>query len=283
MKVPSRFVLLLAAVLAAGVCAGPCVAAHTQENTTPAPAKLRISGSSTMAPLLDAFAKRFRTLYPAAHIEVEAGGSGRGVADVMQGKAEIGMVSRPMTGSESALYSFAIARDGISLVVHSSNPVRSLSNRQVTEMYTGRIASWKSVGGRDVPPAVINAQPGYASVELFTHFFNVKYEDIKAHTVAGDNSARVRAIVENPHSIAYVSVGAAQRHAEAGAPVRLLPVDGVAATQKNIRSGNFPISRPLLLVTRDLPAGLAKEFIRFSLSAQVTDIVIGHDFVPYLD
>jgi phosphate transport system substrate-binding protein len=283
MKMLSVHLLLLAAVLAAGFAAPPAVAAHARKDEAQAVGTLRITGSSTMAPLLVDFAKRFSTLYPEARIEVEAGGSARGIADVMQGKAAIGMVSRPMTGNESALYSFAIGRDGISLVVHSSNPVRSLSNRQVTELYTGKIASWKSVGGSDAQPAVINAQPGYASVELFTHFFNVKYEDIKAHAVVGENSARVRAIVENPHGIAYVSVGAAQRHAEAGAPIRLLPVDGVAATQKNIRSGNFPISRPLLLVTRDLPAGLAKEFIRFSLSAQVTDIVTGHDFVPYLD
>jgi phosphate transport system substrate-binding protein len=283
MKTLSVPALLLATALTAGLSAAPAMATPARKGAPQEARTLRISGSSTMAPLLVAFAKRFKTLYPAAQIEVEAGGSGRGVADVMQGNADIGMVSRPMTGSESALYSFAIARDGVGLVVHSSNPVRSLSNRQVAEMYLGRIASWKSVGGRDAPPAVINAQAGYASVELFTLFFDVKYEDIKAHAVAGDNSARVRAILENPHGIAYISVGAVQRQVEAGAPIRLLAVDGVVATQKNIRTGNFPISRPLLLVTKDLPAGPVKEFIRFSLSAQVTDIVIGHDFVPYLD
>jgi phosphate transport system substrate-binding protein len=57
----------------------------------------------------------------------------------------------------------------------------------------------------------------------------------------------------------------------------------VAATTKNIRNGNFPISRPLLLLTKELPAGLVKDFITFSLSSQITDIVLQHDFVPYLD
>jgi phosphate transport system substrate-binding protein len=283
MKTLSVSALLFAAALAAGSSADPAVATPARKDAAQPAGTLRITGSSTMAPMLVDFARRFGTLHPAARIEVEAGGSARGIADVMQGKADVAMVSRTMTGSESSLYSFAIARDGVSLVVHSSNPVRSLSNRQVAEIYTGRIASWKSVGGSDARPAVINAQPGYASVELFTRFFNVAYEDIKAQAIVGENSARVRTIVENPHGIAYVSVGAAQRLAEAGAPIRLLPVDGVAATQKNIRSGNFPISRPLLLVTKDLPAGLAKEFMRFSLSAQVTDIVTRHDFVPYLD
>ena len=58
---------------------------------------------------------------------------------------------------------------------------------------------------------------------------------------------------------------------------------GVSATSRNIRAGNYPISRPLTLVTRGRPAGLAKAFIDFCASSQGTDIVIAHDFVPYLD
>jgi len=283
MKRISVSALLVAAALAGAMPGSVSHAVNRAKEGVPAPRKLVITGSSTMAPMLTQFARRFATLHPGVRIEVEAGGSGRGVADVAQGKADIGMVSRALTAKESELYSFAIARDGISFVVHASNVVRSLTDRQVVAMYSGAIANSKSVGGRDAPLAVISPPPGYASAELFTHFFGVKYESIKAQVVAGDNSARLQAIVENPHSIAYISVGAAQRHAEGGAPIRLLPLDGVAATQKGVRSGNFPISRPLLLVTKDLPAGLAKEFIRFSLSAQVTDIVITHDFVPYLD
>jgi phosphate transport system substrate-binding protein len=283
MKTDSLAVLLLGLLLGGGLFGACAVAAPVVKQAVPAPGKLRITGSSTMAPMLVEFAARFRTLVPGAQIDVEAGGSGRGIADVTERKADIGMVSRALAAKESALYSFAIGRDGICLVVHASNPVRSLTNRQVTEMYAGRTASWKGVGGSDAPIAVIRSQPGHASGELFAHFFNIQYDDIKAVVVAGDNSARVQAIVENPHGIAYLSVGSAQRHAEGGAPIRLLPVDGVAATQKNIRSGNFPLSRPLLLVTGELPAGLAKEFIRFSLSSQVTDLVTRHDFVPYLD
>ena len=183
-----------------------------------APRTLRITGSSTMAPMLEEFARRFSALYPDARIEIESGGSGRGITDVVQGTAGIAMVSRALTGKESERYSFAIGRDGVGLVVHASNPVRRLTNRQVSEMYAGKVANWKRAGGDDAPLAGITPPQGYASVELFT-----------------------------------------------------------------IRSGNFPISRPLLLVTKNLPAGLAREFIRFSLSAQVTDIVTRHDFVPYLD
>ena len=236
-----------------------------------------------MAPLVTEVGQRFRALHPGVRIEVQAGGSGRGISDVLQGKADIGMASRALTKQESGLFSFAIGRDGICLVVHKDNPVRGLSNSQVSDIYTGKITHWNQVGGRAAPISVLNPKEGYASVDLFTHFFKVKYADIKAHSVVGDNPERFKAVIENPDGITYTSVGSAQRQARAGAPIQLLPVEGVAATQKNIRNGNYPISRPLLLLTREVPAGLVREFIQFSLSSQITDIVTRHDFVPYLD
>jgi phosphate transport system substrate-binding protein len=121
------------------------------------------------------------------------------------------------------------------------------------------------------------------AVELFTRLFNIKYSAIKSQLVTSNNLGRVKGIIENPNGIGYMSIGIAQNQADAGAPIKLLPVDGVAATTKNIRSGNFPISRPLLLLTKAVPAGLVKEFINFSLSSQITDIVLQHEFVPYLD
>jgi phosphate transport system substrate-binding protein len=245
--------------------------------------KLLITGSSTMAPMIVAVGKRFSAMYPGVQIEVQTVGSGRGVDNVMKGTADIGMASRALTDKESGLYSFAIARDGVCLVVHRDNPVRSLTNRQVSDIYTGKINNWGRVGGKDVPIALINAKEGLGAVELFTHYFGIKYADIKAQIVASDNLDRVRAVTDNPNGIGYMSVGTAQQQVDAGAPIKLLPIDGVAASTKNIRTGNFPIARPLLLVTREVPTGLTKEFINFSLSSQITDIVLQHEYVPYLD
>mgnify|MGYP001574027950 CR=1 FL=1 len=265
-----------------------CASAYAVENpgaksTAPWSSRLVITGSSTIGPLMREIGRRFRVLHPGLVIEVETGGSNRGIKDVMQGKADIGMASRALTKEESGLFGFAIGRDGVCLVVHKSNSVDKLTNRQVADIYTGKITNWSKVGGRDAPVVVINAKVGYSSVAYFARFFGIEYADIKAQMVLGDNLERVKAIGENPNGLAYLSVGAAQRQAETGAPIKLLPVEGVAATQRNIRSGNFPISRPLLLVTKQAPTGIAKEFINFSLSSSVTDLITQHDFVPYLD
>jgi len=265
-----------------------CSSAHAAERlpskgTVPTSGKLLITGSNTMAPMMVAVGKRFSATRPGVQIEVQTGGSGRGIDDAMKGKADIGMASRALTDKESGLYSFAIARDGVCLVVHKNNPVRSLSNRQVSDIYNGKINNWSKVGGKDAPIAPINAKEGMGSVDLFTHYFDIKYADIKAQIVVSDNLERVKALIENPNGITYMSIGTAQKQVDAGDPIKLLPTDGVAATTKNVRIGNFPVSRPLLLLTKELPTGLTKEFINFSLSSQITDIVLQHDFVPYLD
>jgi phosphate transport system substrate-binding protein len=249
----------------------------------PASGQLLLTGSSTMAPLVTAIAKRFQTLHPGVRVEVQMGGSGRGIADARQGKADIGMASRALTEKERDLQGFPIARDGVTLVVHKTNPVSSLTDRQVVEIYSGRITNWKQLGGRDAAILVVKAGPTFSSTELFIHYFDIGYADIKAQRLVGNNPARIKLLIENPDALLYMSVGEAERKAQVGVPIKLLPVGGVAATSKNIRNGNFPISRPLTLVTRELPKGLARTFIEFALSSQVTDLVIAHDFVPYLD
>lgn len=245
--------------------------------------RLLLTGSSTMTPLVKEIAKRFEVMYPGVSIEVQAGGSGRGIADVRQGRADIGMASRPLKDDEQDLFGFAIARDGVCIILHRDNPVKSLTNRQIVDIYTGMITNWKKVGGRDAPITVLNATAGYSSAELFTHHFNINHSEIKANRIVGDNPTRIKAVSENPNAIVYVSVGEAERKAQGGAPIKLLPVEGVAANSRNVRSGDFPISRPLLLVTSSLPRGLAKAFIEFSLSPQVTELILAHDFVPYAD
>ncbi len=281
-----RTTLLLSTLLLSiwlGCAGADAVASPGAKSTAPWSGRLLITGSSTIGPLMLEVGKRFQALHPGVRIEVQTGGSNRGIKDVTQGKADIGMVSRALTKEESGLFGFAIGRDGVCLVVHKSNPVYSLTSQQVADIYTGKITNWNKAGGRDAPIAVMNARQEYSSVRLFTRFFGIEYADIRAQMVLGDNLERVNAIEENPNGITYLSIGTAQRQAETGAPIKLLPVEGVAATQRNIRSGNFPISRPLLLVTKRPPTGMSKEFINFSLSSSVTDLITQHDFVPYLD
>jgi phosphate transport system substrate-binding protein len=273
----------LFAVAALLLCPAQPVPAQTHVAADAATGHLLITGSSTTAPLVSAIARRFQAQHPGVSIEVQAGGSGRGLADARQGKADIGMVSRALGEAEKDLVGLPIARDGVAVVVHRDNPVRSLSDAQVVGIYTGKLTNWKQVGGRAAPILTAVAEEKRSSTELFDHYFHLTRDAIKAQRTVGDNALRIKLLAENPDAILYMSVGEAERSALAGVPIRPLPAGGVAATSRNIRNGNFPISRPLTLVTRGEPSGLTKVFIEYCVSSQVTDLVIAHDFVPYLD
>lgn len=245
--------------------------------------RLLITGSSTMCPLISEIGRRFQSMHPEVQIEVQCGGSGRGISDVREGKAAIGMASRPLADKERDLYGFTMARDGLSIIVHKDNPVESLSNRRVADIYTGRISNWNKVGGRNAAITVINPPKGYSSADFFTQYFKVDYDQIDADIVAGDNSQRLGVFADNPNAIAYMSSGEAERRAQSGVPIKLLPVNKVIPSRRNIITGNYPITRPLNLVTKGLPSGMVKAFIDYCLSSAVVDLIERFDFVPYED
>ena len=107
--------------------------------------KLSLTGSSTVAPLALEIAKRFEQNNAGVRIDVQTGGSGRGLADARSSAADLGLVSRALKPEESDLQSFTIALDGIAVILHKTNPVRVLSKEQIIAIYTGQIQNWKAV------------------------------------------------------------------------------------------------------------------------------------------
>lgn len=243
--------------------------------------KLTLTGSSTLAPLAKELAKRFAAANPGVEFVVEGGGSSRGAADALAGRADIGMVSRALHADEKALFAFTIARDGIALVVHRDNPVKSLSRAQVVDILSGKATNWKAVGGADAPIAVCSRKPGHSSIEIVTHYFGLSPEAIASKNVVGDNAEALQMLLEDRNLLTYFSVGLAEDSVQKGKPVRALPVEGVAATSAAVRSGAYPLSRPLNLVTRGVPKGAAKAFIEFVQSPRAREVIAEYDFVPY--
>ncbi|MGR9051917.1 MAG: phosphate ABC transporter substrate-binding protein [Gammaproteobacteria bacterium] len=242
--------------------------------------KLVLTGSSTVAPLAAEIGKRFETLHEGVRVDVQTGGSSRGVNDARAGLADIGMASRALKDDEQDLLSFTIALDGIGVIVNAVNPIESLDKQQIIDIYTGKLGNWGQVGGRDAPITVVNKAEGRSTLELFLHFFGLQNTDIKPHVVIGDNQQGIKTVAGNPDAIGYVSIGAAEFEAAQGTPIKLLPLDGVAASVENVKNRSFPLSRPLNLVTRTEPEGIAKTFIDFASSNQVNDLIEEQYFVP---
>ncbi|MCC7136686.1 MAG: phosphate ABC transporter substrate-binding protein [Nitrosomonas sp.] len=242
--------------------------------------RLVLTGSSTVAPLVGEIARRFETMNPAVRIDVQTGGTSRGINDTRNGTADIGMVSRALKPDETDLHAFTIALDGISIILHANNRVAALNKQQIVDIYTGKITNWKSVGGADARITVVNKAEGRSTLELFLHYLELKNSQIKPHTIIGDNPQGIKTVAGNPNAIGYVSIGAAEYEAERGVPIKLLSLDGVDATIANVRKGTFPLSRPLNLITSREPQGLARRFIEFARSLQIHDLVEVQYFVP---
>ena len=242
--------------------------------------KLVLTGSSTIAPLAAEIGKRFESLHSNVRVDVQTGGSSRGVSDARAGLADIGMASRALKDDEKDLLKFTVALDGISVILNKANPVVALNKQQIIDIYTGKIINWKEVGGNDAPITVVSKAEGRSTLELFLHYFGLKNTDVKPQVIIGDNQQGIKTVVGNPDAIGYVSVGTAEYEASQGAAIKLLPLEGIAASVENVRNRSFPLSRPLNLVTRVEPAGIAKDFVEFARSPQVNDLIEAQYFVP---
>ena len=273
------------AMLSMQACSPSNAPSSTANTSTPTSTptlqgKLVLTGSSTVAPLLSEIGKRYESKYKGVRIDVQSGGSSRGVADARQGTADIGLVSRDLKDNEKDLQSFTVARDGVSVILHKENPLATLSNQQIIDIYTKKVNNWNEVGGKDAPITVVNKAEGRSTLELFAQFFKLKVTEIKADVVIGDNEQGIKTVAGNPNAIGYVSVGSAEYSANNGVAIKLLPVNGVAASIANVSNKTFPISRPLNLVTKATPTGLQKDFIDFASSSEVNDLVKAQYFVP---
>lgn len=240
--------------------------------------RLTITGSSTIAPLAAEIAKRFEARHPGVRVDVQSGGSSRGVTDALSGLADIGMASRALKPEEQ-VKAHLIARDGIAMIVHKDNPVTALTKEQVVGIYTGTITDWSAVGGKPGAITVVNKAEGRSTLELFCHHFGLKNADIKAKVVIGDNEQGVKTVAGNPGAIGYVSIGTAQVGIESGVPLRMLPMDGIVASTAHVQDGTWPLARPLNLLTKGDPTGLALEFIALACSKDVDDLIADLAFV----
>ena len=261
-------------VLVAGFVAG------LANNVYAAEQKLVLTGSSTVAPLAMEIGKRFEKLNPGVRIDVQTGGSTRGVNDARAGLADIGMASRELHPEENGLMVDRIAMDGIGIILHQKNPVQALNDEQIKAIYTGKITNWQQLGGEDRKITVVNKAEGRSTLELFLNHFQLQNPAIHAQVVIGDNEQGIKTVAGNIGAIGYVSIGTAEYDEAHGTPIRLLPMDGVAATVANVRTGRFPLSRPLNLLSKGESTGLAKRFIEFAQSAAVDDLVTTQYFVP---
>jgi phosphate transport system substrate-binding protein len=269
---------LLRLVLAVGVVV--LQIGCTRENGAAAAQRLTVVGSSTIAPLMGELAKQFEATHPGVRVDVQAGGTSRGLLEVRQGTAQIGMVSRALKADEADVSSVLIARDGLGIIVHRSNPLQQIGREQIIGIFSGKLKNWQQLGGPDLPITVVSKAEGRSTLEIFSAHFGLPYRDLRAQVVIGDNQQGIQTVAGAPGAIGYVSIGAAEYESQQGAAVKLLTFDGHVPSTAQVAAGTYPITRELNLVFKPPVTPATQALLDAARSPEAAALIKAQFFVP---
>jgi len=249
--------------------------------------KITVKGSDTMVILAQRWAEIYMKQHPETSIQVTGGGSGVGLAALINGTTDIANSSRPIKSTEieklknrynTLGVEIPCARDGITIYLHESNKVDVLTLQQLSDIYTAKITNWKEVGGAD---AGINLYGRENSSGTYAYFKETVVKDDYAascQTLPG-TAAVVNAVKKDKNGIGYGGAAYAEG-------VKLCKVKKDAGSQaylptaENIAQNIYPISRYLYMYLRNRPSGELKKYIDWILSPDGQKIVTEVGYFP---
>lgn len=236
--------------------------------------KVSISGSTSMEKLVKALGEAYNEKNSNVTVDIQLGGSSTGIKNALDGISDIGMVSRDLKSSEAGLESHKIAIDGISVVVNTKNKVQNLTKDQILKIYTGEITNWKDVGGDDMQIVVVGREAGSGTRDGFESVVGIK-ENGKYNQELTETGAVKTTVSSTAGAIGYVS------SAYVDNSVTALKVDGIEATEANIKNGTYPVARPFLMVTKTGEVKpQTKAFLEFILSDEGQVVVTKLKLTP---
>lgn len=243
--------------------------------------QLVVQGSTTVLPIAQAAAEVFMQNNSQADISVRGGGSGNGIAALIDGTCDIADASRSIKVKEVILcqkkgispVGNIVAMDGIAVVVHTSNPVSALKTDQIKDVYTGKITNWKELGGEDLEIVIVGRDSSSGTFETFEELV-MKGAKVSPAALAQASNKTVSTIISTTKgAIGYVGLGYLND------TIKAIEVNGVEANPETVGGGKYPISRPLYMYTDGAPEGMVKEFIEFIWSEEGQEIVTEQGFV----
>ena len=243
--------------------------------------QLVIQGSTTVLPIAQAAAEVFMQDNPQVDISVRGGGSGNGIAALLDETCDIADSSRSIKVKEVILaqkkgisvVGNIVAMDGIAVVVHPSNSVNAIKMEQIKDIYTGKIKNWKELGGEDKKIIVVGRDSSSGTFEAFESIVMKGAKVIPEALAQGSNKTVSTIVSTTEGAIGYVGLG------YLGDAVKALEVNGIIANSDNVGNGKYPISRPLYMYTDGAPEGTMKQFIEFIWSEKGQKIVAEQGFV----
>jgi len=273
-----RFVVLFLLVFLAA-CAGASGQGHSQSGTS---AYIQNKGSDTIVNLALAWAEKYQAEHPDVSISVTGGGSGTGIAALLNKTVDIANASRQMQAEEITQakakgfdpVEFVIARDAIAVIVNPTNPVSRLTMQQISDIYSGKFNNWAQVGGQNRPIVRLSRE-----VNSGTHVYfrdtvirlgNPKNKTLFATDtlLLPSSEGIVSEVRQNPNAIGYDGLGYV--------PSYVLP------SIATVNDKSYPIARDLYMYTAGQPTGAIKAYLDWIVSPEAQTIVANLGFVPII-
>jgi phosphate transport system substrate-binding protein len=247
-----------------------------------------------MVNLALAWAEEYQLVDPEVQVSVTGGGSGTGIASLINGTVDIANASREIKEEEISEaeqngispVEFTVARDAIAIIVNPKNPVSDLSIEQISDIYSGKINNWKELGGEDRPIVRLSRETNSGTHVYFLEEV-LRLGDKENKTLFSQDTLLlpssegiISEVRDNPNAIGYDGLGYVT------AEVKVIAVAGVGSTIytpasiENVLNGTYPITRDLYMYTGGEPQGIIKEYIDWIFSERAQEIVAELGFIP---
>lgn len=248
---------------------------------------LTIKGSDTMVILAQRWAEAFMRNNQGVTVQVSGGGSGTGIAALINGTTDLANASREIKDRErqqvqqqrgKAAHETRVALDALAVYVHRDNPIESLTLEQLKRIYRGEVDNWSDVGGPDRALVLYGRENNSGTYAYFKEHV-LEEEDFAAQTqTLPGTSAVINAVSRDPNGIGYGGIAYAEG-------IRALKLQGesgepVEPTMENATSGAYPLSRFLHIYSAGEPTGVAQRYIEFVLSEEGQSIIEGVGYYP---
>jgi len=247
----------------------------------------KIKGSDTVLPLAQSEAESFMEKFPSATVTVTGGGSGVGIAALLDGSTEIAMASRKIKFDEKLKFQNAgkttvektIAWDALAVIVHPSNKVSQLTRQQLEDIFTGKITNWSQVGGANMKIVVYSRETSSGTYEFFKESVLENKNYMASVLSMPATGAIIQSVSQTQGAIGYVGLAYLNDNVKA-LKVSYDGINYVAPSYANAKNKSYPVVRPLMFYYLKTDEAKVKPFIDFILSKEGQTIV---DEIGYID
>lgn len=251
-------------------------------------------GSDTLVNLALAWAEKYHELHPEVEISVTGGGSGTGIAALINRTVDIANASRQITSGEIQQakanggnpIEFVVAKDAIAIIVNPANPIDQLTINQLSDIYSGKIKNWSEVGGENRVIVRLSRETNSGTHVFFLENV-IRMGDPNNKTLFSTDTLLLPSSEgitsetrDNPNAIGYDGLGYVTPEVKVIAVARDASGPYVMPSADSVNSGQYPIARDLYMYTNDQPTGAIADYINWIMSAEAQAIVTQLGFVP---